>query len=291
MAGSVLAADQLLDARAATAGVVGEKAPKAIPTFHCLGLYWSPPGGAAGKDVQVRYRRQGDSQWKEALPMRHNPVPGTDEGLADYRGSIVNLRPATTYDIQLTLGAANREQGTPTTATLTGRTWSEDFPVGQTVRVTDRDTPLQIKESGSPGAYRLYDGRGAAIDVRHNHDQCIIIDASYVIVRGLTFKGAGAGEPDKARPIGAIEVGGGHDIVIEDCDISDWGRRDPATGFGRDYEAGILSRSRTLERLIVQRCKIHHPRWTCSPWDENYRNHTKGPQCISLFDTAGTLES
>jgi hypothetical protein len=219
--------------------------------------------------------------------MRYNPIPGTDEDLADYRGSIVNLRPATTYDIQLTLKAENREQGSPTTATQTARTWSEDFPVGQTVRVTDRDTPLQIKESGSPGAYRLYDGRGATIDVRHNHDQCIIIDASYVIVRGLTLKGAGVGEPDKARPIGAIEVGGGHDIVIEDCDISDWGRRDPATGFGRDYEAGILSRSRTLERLIVQRCKIHHPRWTCSPWDERYRNHTKGPQCISLFDTAG----
>jgi hypothetical protein len=287
VAGSVLAAGELVNARAAPTGVVREEAPRAIPTFHCMGLYWSPPGGAAGRDVQVRYRRQGDSQWEEALPMRYNPIPGTEEDLADYRGSIVNLRPATSYDIQLTLGAAKGGQGPDPTATLTARTWSEDFPVGQTVRVTDRDTPLRITESGSPGAYRLYDGRGATIDVRHKHDQCVIIDASYVIVRGLTLKGAGAGEPANARIIGAIEVGGGHDIVIEDCDISDWGRRDPATGFGRDYEAGIFSRSRTLERLIVQRCKIHHPTWTCSPWDEQYRNHTKGPQCISLFDTAG----
>ena len=31
-------------------------APFAIPTFHCLGLYWSPPGGAGDKPVMVRYR-------------------------------------------------------------------------------------------------------------------------------------------------------------------------------------------------------------------------------------------
>ena len=37
----------------------GSRSPLAIPTFHCLGLYWSPPGGSADKQVQVRYRRQG----------------------------------------------------------------------------------------------------------------------------------------------------------------------------------------------------------------------------------------
>ena len=108
-------------------------APFAIPTFHCLGLYWSPPGGAADKEVLVRYRRQDASQWKEALPMRYNPIPNTDEDLTDYRGSIVHLTPASTYEVQLTLS------GTSTTATLTASTWSEDFPVGETVRVGDRD--------------------------------------------------------------------------------------------------------------------------------------------------------
>jgi hypothetical protein len=84
--------------------------PLAIPTFHCLGLYWSPAGGAADKEVAIRYRRQGALDWSEALPMRYNPIPNTDEDLADYRGSIVHLTPATTYEIQLTLA------GTQTTA-------------------------------------------------------------------------------------------------------------------------------------------------------------------------------
>src|SRR5688572_16201029 len=79
----------------------------AIPTFHCLGLYWSPPGGSADKAVSVRYRKEGTSIWKEALSMRYNPIPKTDEDLADYRGSIVDLSPATRYEVQLTLAGTS----------------------------------------------------------------------------------------------------------------------------------------------------------------------------------------
>ena len=105
--------------------------------------------------------------------MRYNPIPDTDEDLTDYRGSIVHLSPATTYEVQLTLA------GTSTITNLTATTWSEDFPVDETVRVDDSDTPLAITESGAPGAYRVYDGRGATIDVRHRYDNCITIDASF----------------------------------------------------------------------------------------------------------------
>jgi hypothetical protein len=258
------------------------EAPRAIPTFHCLGVYWSPPGGAADREVRVRYRRQGDTPWKTALPLRFNPIAGTDEDLADYRGSIVHLEPATTYEVELALA------GTDTAARLTATTWSEAFPVGETVRVGDRDTPLAIKESGTAGAYRVYDGRGATIDVQHRHDQCLTVDASYVILRGFTLKGAGAADSPLRRTIGAIELDGGHDIIIEDCDISDWGRFDARTGFGRDYDAALFSRSKTLERVVLQRSKLHHPRWDGSTWYEpRYPTHTAGPQCITLVDTAG----
>ncbi|RPH48976.1 MAG: hypothetical protein EHM91_03620 [Planctomycetota bacterium] len=265
-----------------TAGAPQDPVPFAVPTFHCLGLYWSPPGGAAGKAVFVRYRKEGAPAWKDALPMRYNPIPDTDEDLADYRGSIVDLSPATLYEVQLTL------DGTPTTATLKATTWSEEFPVGEVVKVADGDTPLAITESGTAAAYRVYDGRGATIDVRHQHDSCITIDASYVIVRGFTLKGAGAPVKGNARLIGAITIKGGRNIVIEDCDISDWGRKDPETGFGVDYDSAILSRSMTLKQLVVQRCKLHHPASDANNWWEPKRpTHPKGPQAISLFNTAG----
>ena len=262
-------------------GAKAADAPLAIPTFHCLGIYWSPKNGSAEKQVQVRYRQQGQSQWKDALPMRYNPIPKTDLALADYRGSIVNLAPGTSYEVQLTLS------GDSVTETLIAKTWSDEFPAGQTIRVADRDTPLAISESGTPDAYRVYDGRGATINVGHRHDACITIDASYVIIRGLTLQGAGAAENTSRKAIGAIRIEGGHNIVIEGCDISDWGRLNPQTGFGFDYEAAILSHSTSLERLIVQRCKLHHPTCNGSAWDAKFRNHTQGPQCISLFNTAG----
>ena len=254
-----------------------DTAPFAIPTFHCLGIYWSPPGGAADKAAQVRYRREGATEWKEGLPMRYNPIPKTDQDLADYRGSIVNLTPGATYEIALTL------PGTATRATLTSTTWSETFPLGATVKVADQDTPLEIKESGTPQAWRVYDGKGATIDVRHQHNQCILVNASYVILRGLILKGAGAGENSSSPPIGAIQIEEGHDIVIEDCDISDWGRRNPKTGFGFNRDSAIYSRQSSLKRLIVQRCRLHHPRWDGSTWYEpKYPTHTAGPQCITL---------
>jgi hypothetical protein len=178
--------------------------PRAIATFHCLGLYWSPPHGSADRQVEVRYRRQGEADWNVALPMRYHPIPETDAELSDYRGSIVNLQPGTSYEVELTLA------GSTTEARLTATTWREDFPVGDTIHVADRDTPLAITESGTPEAYRVYDGRGATIDVRHQHDACITIDASYVIVRGLTLRGAGSGDSARGRPIGAIDIDGGH---------------------------------------------------------------------------------
>src|SRR6185369_7405675 len=178
--------------------------------------------------------------------------------------------------------------GTRTMTNLTATTWSEDFPTGKTTRVSDRDTPLAITESGTPEAWRIYDGHGATIDVHHQHDACIIVNASNVILRGFTLKGAGAATNVSTKPIGAIRIDGGRDIVIEDCDISDWGRLNPKTGFGFDYESAIYSRSATLKRLIVQRCKLHHPTYDGSTWYEpKYPTHTMGSQCISLFNTAG----
>ena len=60
--------------------------PVVIPTFHSLGLYWSPKGGEKGRQVLVRYRAAGEGAWQEALPLRFHPISKTKEDLADYRG-------------------------------------------------------------------------------------------------------------------------------------------------------------------------------------------------------------
>ncbi|MFW6169200.1 MAG: hypothetical protein ACODAD_01835 [Planctomycetota bacterium] len=270
---------------AATAADKAEQAdaePLAVATFHCLGLYWSPPGGAPDREVLVSYRKEGASKWNTGFPMRYNPIPDTDNDLSDYRGSIVHLKPDTTYEVRLTLA------GTATKATLTASTWSEQFPVGETVSISERNEPLAITESGTPEGYRVYDGQGATIDVRHQHDNCITVDASYVILRNLTVKGAGDAQGKGSRPSHAILIEGGHDIIIEHCDVSDWGRLNPERGFGYNMESAIASRCPTLKRLVIQRCKLHHPTFDGSNWYEpKYPTHSRGPQCISLFNAGG----
>ncbi len=295
--------------------------PFAIPTFHCISVYWSPPEGAADKDVLVNYRAKGTSEWAEALPMRYNPIDRTTEDKADYRGSIVNLTPDTEYEIYLTLArtsqraysadpalrsplrrakkraaakagsaASQSSRGTsqtsPATAsasaetsTLSVKTWSEDFPIAATVTVGNQRSQYAITVSGTEGAYLLYDGTGSIINVKNHSDYCIFINASYVIVRGFNLTGA--------RKHG-IYIDGGYDIIIEDCDISNWGDSDGDSIFGKNYRSGIFSRYSGLKRVIIQRCKIHHPRYDTNSWaEDNNGYHPKGPQCIAFANSAG----
>ena len=83
--------------------VAGADQPSAVATLHSIGLYWSPDGGGADRHVLVRYREADATVWLQGLPMRYNPISGTDEDLADYRGSLVHLRPGATYEIELSL--------------------------------------------------------------------------------------------------------------------------------------------------------------------------------------------
>ena len=126
--------------------------PFAVPTFHCISVYWSTRIGSADKNVLVDYRPKGASEWLQALPMRYNPIGTTTEDKADYRGSIVNLTPDTEYEIHLTL------EDTSITSTLEARTWSEDFPIGGTVKVGNQRRQYGITASGTVDAYVLYDG-------------------------------------------------------------------------------------------------------------------------------------
>ena len=141
----------------------------AVPTFHCLGIYWSPEGGEAEKSAgEVPRGRpaglarrpadalQPDPGWK-------NPGKKTPECKADYRGSIVNLKPGTTYEIALTL------EGTETRTSLKAATWNENFPSHRPSKCQTASYP-QVNKSGTPEGYVLYDGTGGTIDSGNNSD-------------------------------------------------------------------------------------------------------------------------
>lgn len=243
-----------------------------VPTFHCISIYWSPPQGEADRTVAIKFRKTGQQQWRPGFPLRYRPVD-TPACKADYRGSLVNLTPGTTYDIELTL------DGTELRTECRGTTWSGTFPVGTTVKVSDRTTTLMANQSGKPDAYVLYDGTGCTIDIGNQDDVGIAVRASYVILRGFTIK--------NVKQHG-IRLFSGHHIVIENCDISDWGSEDEK-GWGHDYQAGVFSNNRDLNAVVIQRCKMHHPSWDSNSWAEKHgkSTHPAGPQAVVFWESEG----
>ncbi len=243
-----------------------------VPTFHCMSIYWSPAQGGSGREVSVRFREAGAKEWREGLPMRYNPIV-TPECREDYRGSLVNLKPATTYEIALKL------DGTDLIANCSATTWSEAFPVGAVIKESSRKTALKVSQSGTASAYVLYDGTGCTIDTDNQANAGIAVDASYIILRGFTIR--------NVKQHG-IRIFSGHHIVIEDCDISQWGSEDEK-GWGVNYQAGVYSNNKTINAVVVQRCKIHHPSWDTNSWAEKHgpSTHPAGPQAIVLWESAG----
>lgn len=245
----------------------------AITTFNSIGLYWKPGGGSSSNTCSVKYRTSGDS-WKNGYPLWYAPD-------GQYRGSIVNLTPNTTYEIQLTLG-----DGTSTT--LTAKTWSENFPIDPNkihYLSANSSSTLTVSDSGTPNGYALYTpepGKTVTIDVANNQNYNVSVNASYVIIRGLILKNA-ASSGIRINPPS-------HDIVIEKNDISGWGKI-LADGWGTDdgaiyaYESGLGPG--TINRLIIQRNKMHHPRSDSNNWAEvrtatgqSNPYHPTGPQAL-----------
>jgi hypothetical protein len=274
--------------------------PRAVPTFESIGLYWSP-GGSEGvsESATVRYRSLGSSTWTTGHPLwfdaRISPSPPfTSSG--EYRGSIALVDPGTTYEIELTAEGGAR-------AVLAATTWSEEFPIGETVTLPESSSDtLVIRQSGTPEGYVLYTaepGQTATIDVANAREHNIVVEASYVIIRGLVLKGA------RTHGIKVSSTGSCTNIVIEDNDISGWGRVDEV-GFGVGFDAAIRAENPLVERLIIQRNRIHHPRADANSWcekrdgraDPACKTHPEGPHGIRLTDTGGnhvirfnTLES
>lgn len=119
-----------------------------IPTFESIGFYWSPTGGSTSRTCALEYRIAGDVPFKAGQPLWFDARNG------EYRGSLVNLRPGTAYQVRLRLS------GTPAAeSTLTVNTWSEHFPIGNTVTLpatSSAQLDLGAAQSGTAGGYTLY---------------------------------------------------------------------------------------------------------------------------------------
>jgi len=240
--------------------------PRTVATFESLSVYWTPPSNPGASGCPVRFRKRGENAWRDALPLWFDARNG------ECRGSIVQLEPGTAYDISV----GGRE--------VSARTWSERFPVAKTITIGNQAT-LAITEGGSANGYVLYQAApGAVIDAADKQPVGINIAANYVIVRGFNVRGA--------QEHGILIEPGHHDIVIENNDVSGWGRyrytNSAGWKIGIDEDSGITARcynnAPEVHRVVIQRNKVHDPRYGANSWDWG---HPAGPNAISAYECGG----
>ncbi len=239
---------------------------RAVPTYEAVGLYWSNPGANSATGCQVKYRVSGSSSWSQGLDMWF------DASNSECRGSVVGLTPGTPYEVAFNLpGVSTSPKG------LTFTTWSNTVPVAQTINVPSGSATLTISAGGSASGYVVYDGTGSTLDAQNGAATNINVNASYVIVRGFTLRGA--------QQHGILIDKNQHDVIIEDNDISGWGRTRDGT-WGTDMDSGIRSIcvNEELTRVTVQRNKIHDPRYAANSWAVA---HPAGPQGITFSYCGG----
>jgi hypothetical protein len=239
---------------------------RAVPTYEAVGLYWSNPGANAVTGCEVKFRKSGTSAWTQGLAMWFDARDN------ECRGSLVNLAPGATYEVQMNLPGAAAMKG------LTFATWANQMPVAKTVTVNSSSGTLNITEGGSPSGYVVYQGAsGATLDAANGAQFNVSVNASYVIVRGLTLKGA---QQDAIRISPNVT-----DVVIEDNDISGWGRTRDGT-WGADMDSGVraICQTETLTRVTIQRNRIHDPRYSANSWSDG---HPAGPQAVTFSYCGG----
>lgn len=246
----------------------------AIPTFECLSLKLPFRGDANGNATCTpRYRAAGEADWRTGHPL------WADRDRGQFRGSLVGLRPGAAYEVELRCADPDGVSP-PQTVALTAQTWSESFPIADTVWVEPgtHTQPLRIERSGSAAGYILYSGRpgreqDTIIDVGGAADNDVTVNGDYVIVRGLTLRNAGTN---------AVNILQRHHVVIERCTITGWGRQG-GPGIPGDLDAGVCSRNGGAQ-IIIQDNIIRDPRGAANTWAEG---HPEGPQAISLIQTEG----
>jgi len=238
---------------------------RVVPTYEAAGLYWSNAGANSQTGCEVKFRKQGDANWSQGLAMWFDSRNG------ECRGSLVGLTNGTTYEAQLNL------PGQPVAKAVTFATWANSKPVASTVKVASGSATLNITQGGSASGYVVYDGTGSTLDAANGQQYNITVNAPYVIIRGFTLKGA---QIDAIRISPTVS-----DVIIEDNDISGWGRtRDGTWGTDMDSAVRAVCKSEELVRVTVQRNKMHDPRYSANSWSDG---HPAGPQGITFSYCGG----
>ena len=201
-----------------------------IPTINNMSYYLDTASEEYTCKVQFREK---DGEWKDAFD------PYDDNPIKQFRGSIVNLKADTEYEVKVSVYNGKKLVNE---YTQTARTWTENPPVAKTVELKDiysgsGTLVLQDVHGTEDGWIKIVSSDGTIIDAGINPEEAVYVsNCSYLIFEGLTVKG------------GAIHginlLNETHDVRIINCDISGWGRAGAQSltdGRYQDYDGSNIN--------------------------------------------------
>ncbi len=240
--------------------------PYAVTTYKCAGLYWRV---AESGPAKIRYKEASGNSWKNGLDLVYDARDG------EYRGSIVGLEPGKEYQVELSNNSSKIR--------LNFLTRSNKFPIGKTTFLPEGETDktIVVTESGTPDAYHLITvpaNSKSTLNLKNVSRYGIDIDADYVIVRGVEIRNAAVH--------GIIIKRNRHDIVVEQCHITFWGRMGGPHTYGNlegGSDSGVYGET-GAGNLTIQHNLIEDPRGASNDWETG---HPDGPQGISIIQSTG----
>lgn len=202
------------------------------PTILNIGIEWPFQGDANGNGiVTVRFRRNGETQWKNGQPLMRVRADTTAEGFSwpsRHAGSLFDLTPNSAYEIELTLADPD---GGSTVRTATAST--RPVPKSESINVRNATpaTFASIAVSAQPGdILSLADGNYGAFTASHDGNAAnpIVFRAQneggaiftkfdlqyrkYLFLEGLTVNGY--------DPYGSVRMRGTLGCVVRRCRIT-----------------------------------------------------------------------
>lgn len=261
-----------------------------VPLFQTCSIYFET-GDLSGQ-CSAEFREKGSDTWHKVFELVKNQeqkIPYKDRTYIDkpmFRGSIVNLKEDTVYELKITYAL----NGKKNIYTNDFRTWSSNPPVKKTVNVKDIkfDGELIITEKGTKDAWIKYvsddgfavkgnDVKNAAVSLRK---------AEYIILENLTVQGG-------LRH--GISLEESNNIRVINCDISGFGRvgRQDLAKDGKyytpdgkmiNYDAGVNIAGSS--NVVVEKCYIHDPRNRANSWKFS---HPAGPTAVFVHSKGATV--
>lgn len=195
------------------------------PTYENLSIDWPIQGDQnENGDVKVRFRQQGTAHWNEALPLFRVPA-GSNCGFQwrnRHSGSLFNLTPDTTYEIELSL---RDPDGGDQTQTLTAstRAWPKIANTGQHVDPKSIAAALSDLKPGT--VIVLGDGEYGDIKLPRGgtEENPVVLRAKnrhLAVVNGdVRMDGKSHIQIVGLKVNGKIKFNNATDIVVHQCDI------------------------------------------------------------------------